>query len=79
MTSKALMGIQSPFDTFEKRMSREAVMMDNPTMQDVLRQFYPSYLDIYTPNVRQAKAVHHIHKKDISVCPCCVDTLSYEV
>ncbi len=35
-------------------------MINNPTMQDVLRQFYPKYLDVYTPNARQAKAVHHI-------------------
>ena len=35
-------------------------MTNNPTMQDVLRQFYPEYLDVYTPNDRQAKTVHHI-------------------
>lgn len=35
-------------------------MINNPTMQDVLRQFYPKYLDVYTPNDRQAKTVHHI-------------------
>lgn len=35
-------------------------MTNNPTMQDVLHQFYPEYLDIYTPNDRQAKTVHHI-------------------
>ena len=35
-------------------------MTNNPTMQDVLRQFYPEYLDVYTPNDRQAKTVRHI-------------------
>ena len=35
-------------------------MINNLTMQDVLRQFYPKYLDVYTPNDRQAKTVHHI-------------------
>lgn len=35
-------------------------MTNSPTMQDVLRQFYPEYLDVYTPNDRQAKAVRHI-------------------
>lgn len=30
------------------------------TMQDVLRRFYPKYLEIYTPSADQAKAVHHI-------------------
>ena len=33
---------------------------ENPTMQDVLRQFYPKYLESYTPAANQAKAVHHI-------------------
>lgn len=35
-------------------------MENNVTMQDVLRQFYPVYLEIYTPNSQQAKAVYHI-------------------
>ena len=35
-------------------------MNDNPTMQDVLRHFYPKYLDSYTPTASQAKTVHHI-------------------
>lgn len=35
-------------------------MIDNPTMQDVLRHFYPQYLDSYTPTGCQAKAVRHI-------------------
>ena len=35
-------------------------MIDNPTIQDVLRQFYPKYLEVYTPNGCQAKAAHHI-------------------
>jgi len=35
-------------------------MINNPTIQDVLRRFYPKYLDIYVPNDRQAKAAHHI-------------------
>ena len=26
-----------------------AVINENPTMQDVLRQFYPKYLESYTP------------------------------
>ena len=29
-------------------------------MQDVLRRFYPEYLDVFVPNDRQVKAVHHI-------------------
>ena len=33
---------------------------ENPTMQDVLRQFYPKYLESYTPAATQATAVHHI-------------------
>lgn len=37
-----------------------AVINENPTMQDVLRQFYPKYLESYTPAANQAKAVHHI-------------------
>ena len=35
-------------------------MINDPTMQDVLRQFYPEYLEVYIPNERQAKAVRHI-------------------
>lgn len=35
-------------------------MSDHPTMQDALRQFYPKYLGVYTPNARQAKAANHI-------------------
>lgn len=35
-------------------------MGNNVTMQDVLRQFYPSYLDIYTPTGQQAKAANYI-------------------
>lgn len=37
-----------------------SAMADNPTIQDVLRQFYTEYLEVYTPNVRQAKAADHI-------------------
>ena len=35
-------------------------MMDNPTMQDVLRPFYPKYLDSHTPTGCQEKTVRHI-------------------
>ena len=35
-------------------------MADKPTVQDVLRQFYPGYLEKYTPNAGQAKAAVHI-------------------
>ena len=35
-------------------------MSDKPTVQDVLRQFYPGYLEKYIPNARQAKAAVHI-------------------
>lgn len=35
-------------------------MADKPTMQDVLRRFYPQYLEIHTPSPRQAKAANHI-------------------
>lgn len=35
-------------------------MADNLTVQDVLRQFYPAYLDTYTPNPQQARAAYHI-------------------
>lgn len=35
-------------------------MTADPTMQDVLRYFYPQYLDSYTPTAQQAKVVHHI-------------------
>ena len=31
-------------------------MAGNPTVQDILRRFYPKYLEEYTPNARQAKA-----------------------
>ena len=55
-----------------------AAMINNPTMQDVLRQFYPEYLKVYTPNERQAKAVHHIlncktgaYGANISKCNTC--------
>lgn len=37
-----------------------AAVADNPTIQDVLRQFYPGFLDVYTPNAGQAKTAHHI-------------------
>jgi len=47
-------------------------------MQDVLRQFYPKYLEVYTPNERQAKAVRHImncktgaYGANISKCDTC--------
>ena len=33
---------------------------ETPTMQDVLRQFCPKYLESYTPAANQAKAVRHI-------------------
>lgn len=53
-------------------------MTNNPTMQDVLRQFYPKYLEVYTPNERQAKAVRHImncktgaYGVNISKCDTC--------
>ena len=35
-------------------------MANDPTMQDVLGQFYPKYLEVYTPNERQATVVRHI-------------------
>ena len=36
-------------------------MVNDPvTMQDVLQQFYPKYLEIYTPTADQAGAVRHI-------------------
>ncbi|MCI8508315.1 MAG: transposase, partial [Lachnospiraceae bacterium] len=35
-------------------------MADKPTVQDVLRKFYPGYLEKYTPNARQAKSAVHI-------------------
>ncbi|MCI9101550.1 MAG: hypothetical protein HFH58_17350 [Lachnospiraceae bacterium] len=35
-------------------------MADKPTVQDVLRKFYPGYLEKYTPGARQAKAANHI-------------------
>ncbi len=35
-------------------------MLIDPTMQEVLRHFYPKYLDSHTPTERQAKTVHHI-------------------
>ena len=35
-------------------------MGDRPTMQDVLRKFYPGYLDSYVPNAQQEKVVRHI-------------------
>ena len=53
-------------------------MNDNPTMQDVLRHFYPKYLDSYTPTASQAKTVHHIlncktgaYGANISECDTC--------
>ncbi len=36
------------------------MMADNPTIQDVLRQFYPEYLEAYAPNARRAKTAIHI-------------------
>ena len=51
---------------------------DNPTMQDVLRQFYPKYLESYTPAANQAKAVYHIlncktgaYGVNVSICDEC--------
>lgn len=35
-------------------------MAGNPTVQDVLRRFYPKYMENYTPNARQAKTANHI-------------------
>ena len=35
-------------------------MGDRPTMRDVLRKFYPGYLDSYVPNTQQEKVVRHI-------------------
>ena len=35
-------------------------MNGNPTIQDVLRQFYPRYQDSYTPAIHQANVVRHI-------------------
>ena len=53
-------------------------MTDNPTMQDVLRKFYPKYLEMHTPNEHQAKAVRHIlncktgaYGANISKCEKC--------
>ncbi|MFV0328867.1 MAG: IS91 family transposase [Dysgonomonas sp.] len=57
---------------------RAVAMADKPTMQDVLRQFYARYLDVYTPNSHQAKTVHHIlncktgaYGANISRCGSC--------
>lgn len=51
---------------------------DNVTMQDVLRQFYLKYLEVYTPTADQAKAVYHIlncktgaYGVNISICGEC--------
>ena len=35
-------------------------MKSNPTIQDVLRRFYPEYLKVYCPNEQQTKAARHI-------------------
>lgn len=35
-------------------------MSNKLTLQDVLLRFYPQYLDVYTPDLHQAKTVHHI-------------------
>ena len=35
-------------------------MEGKPTVQDVLRQFYPGYLERYTPGAGRAKAAAHI-------------------
>ena len=35
-------------------------MADRPTVQGVLRRFYPQYLEKHTPNARQAKTAVHI-------------------
>lgn len=51
---------------------------DNVTMQDVLRQFYLKYLEVYTPTADQAKAMYHIlncktgaYGVNISICGEC--------
>ena len=53
-------------------------MGNRPTMQDVLRKFYPGYLDSYVPNVQQEKVVRHIlncktgaYGVNISRCSSC--------
>ena len=53
-------------------------MTDNPTMQDVLCQFYPGYLNTHMPNGYQSKAVRHIlncktgaYGVNISRCDTC--------
>lgn len=35
-------------------------MAGNPAVQDIMRRFYPKYLEKYTFNVRQAKAAVYI-------------------
>ena len=34
--------------------------MNKPTVQDIFRQFYPAYLEKYTPSPVQAKAAQNI-------------------
>lgn len=53
-------------------------MGNRPTMQDVLRKFYPGYLDSYVPNAQQEKVVRHIlncktgaYGVNISRCSSC--------
>lgn len=52
--------------------------MPNLTMQDILHQFYPEYVDRYHPNLQQTKVVHHIlncktgaYGSNISYCDSC--------
>ena len=35
-------------------------MAGDPVVQDIMRRFYPNYLEKYTPNARQTKATAHI-------------------
>lgn len=43
---------------WEQKMRRMDVMMDNPTMQDVLRHFYSKYLNSYTPTECESCSLH---------------------
>ena len=53
-------------------------MADKLTMQDVLRRFYPGYLEKYTPSAQQAKTANHIlncktgaYGRNVSRCGQC--------
>ena len=57
---------------------RVDAMTDNPTIQDVMEQFYPDYLREYSPTGQQAKTVRHIlncktgaYGMNVSKCESC--------